>query len=88
MLFDKCFGDCIQAPLLVIALYQAKNKIKQSQMKKLIATVQEVQPMLLYNHSFKDVMKEVDETFKMQMMGCYSTYNSITEPIVSRQQIM
>ena len=88
MLFDECFGDRIQAQLLVIAFYQATNKIKQSQMKKLIATVQEVQPGLLYNDSFKDVMKEVNETFKTQMLGCYCTYNSITEPIVSRQQIM
>ena len=53
MLFDECFGDRIQAQLLVIAFYQAKNKIKQSQMRKLIATVQEVQPVLLYNDSFK-----------------------------------
>ena len=88
MLFNECFGDRIQAQLLAIAYYQAKNKIKQSQMKTLIASVQEVQPILLCNDSFKDAMKEVDNMFKHEMKGCYSTHNSTTEPIVSRIQTM
>ena len=88
MLFDECFGDRIQAQLLVIAYYQAKNKIKQSQMKKLIDTVEHVQPVLLYNGSFKEVMTEVDDAFKLAMKDCFTTFNSITEPILSRTQIM
>ena len=88
MLFDECFGDRIQAQLLVIAYYQAKNKYKQSQMKKMISSVEHVQPVLLYNGSFKEVMNEVDDTFKAQMKTCYTTFNSITEPILSRRQIM
>ena len=88
MLFDECFGDRIQAQLLVIAYYQAKNKNKQSQMKKLISTIQHVQPVLLCNGSFKDLMNEVDNVFKKEMMNCYSTFNCITEPILSRTQIM
>ena len=88
MLFDKCFGDRIQAQLLVIALYQAKNKIKQSQMKKLISSIEHVQPILLYNGSFKELMNEIDNVFKKEMMNCYSSFNSITEPILSRTQVM
>ena len=88
MLFDECFGDRIQAQLLVIAYYQAKNKNKQTQMRKMISSVEQVQPVLLYNGSFKEVMNEVDNTFKIQMKNCYVTFNSITEPILSRRQIM
>ena len=88
MLFDECFGDRIQAQLLVIAYYQAKNKNKQSQMTKLITTIENVQPVLLHNGSFKELMNEVDNVFKKEMMNCYNTYNCITEPILSRTQIM
>ena len=88
VLFEECFGDRIQAQLLVIAYYQAKNKNKQNQMKKMISSVEHVQPVLLYNVSFKEVMNEVDLAFKTQIKSCYTTFNCITEPILSRRQIM
>ena len=88
MMFDECFGDRIQAQLLVIAYYQARNKSKQCQMNKLISTIQNAQPVLLCDGSFKDLMNEVDKVFKNEMISCYSTFNSITEPILSRTQIL
>jgi hypothetical protein len=88
MLFDECFGDRLQAQLLVIAYYQAKNKIKQAQMNKLISTVEHIQPSLIYNGSFKDLMNEVDASFKKAMHSCFFEYNSITEPILSRDEVM
>ena len=88
MLFDECFGDRIQSQLLVIAYYQAMNKNKQSQMTKTLSTIQQVQPILLYDGSFKNVMNEVDNVFQSQMKKCYTTFNSITEPILSRRQII
>ena len=57
-------------------------------MKKLICNVKQVQPILLYDGSFKDVMNEVDNTFQIEMKRCYTSFNSITEPILSRRQIM
>ena len=63
-LYNECFGDRIQAQLLVIAYYQAKNKTKQCQMNKMISSVQQVQPLLLYDGAFKYVMNEVDNIFK------------------------
>ena len=88
MLFDECFGDRVQAQLLVIAYCQAKNKIKQSQMNNLITTVSQVQPIFLCNDSFRDAMREVDDAFKKEMKSCYESCNSITEPMLSRMQIM
>ena len=88
MLFDKYFGDCIQAQLLVIAYYQAKKKNKQLQMTKMISNISQVQPILLCDGSFKNVMNEVDSVFQTQMKLCYTSFNSITESILLTKQVM
>ena len=88
MLFDECFSDQIQSQLLDIVYYQAKNKNKQQQITKTISNIQQVQPILLYDGSFKKVMHQVDSVFQSQMKKCYMSFNAITEPILSRRQIM
>ena len=57
-------------------------------MNKLFCTMQNVQPVLLCDGSFKELMIEVDSVFKKEMLNCYSAFNSITEPILSRTQIL
>jgi hypothetical protein len=58
------------------------------QMKKMISSVKHVQPVMLDNVSFKEVMNKVDDAFKKQMKSCYTKFNCITKPILSRRQIM
>ena len=65
MLFDKCFGDSTEAQLLAIACYYDGNKIKQSQMNKLTEAAQNFQHVIICNDSFKDAMKEVDESLSI-----------------------
>ena len=88
MLFEECFGDRIQVQLLVIAYYQAKNKHKQQEMNVLLDTVHNLQPVMLFGMSFRRVTDEIDTTFKNAIQECYSGFCSITEPILSRNQVL
>ena len=88
MLFDECFGDRVQSQLLVIAYYQAKNKQKQQEMHLLLDTVQNVEPVMLYGVAFRVVTDEIDQMFKTAFHDCYTKFCAITEPILSRPQML
>ena len=88
MLFDESFGDRIQMQLLVIAYYQARNKHKQQEMNIMFDGVHNLQPVMLHGLSFRAVTEEIDTTFKKALQECYTNFCSITEPILSRTQIL
>ena len=88
MLFEACYGDCIQVQLLVIAYYQVKNKQKQQDMNCLIESVNSIQPVMLYGIVFCTVTEEIDNTFKKAFQECFSNFCPITQLILYRAQVL
>ena len=86
-LYEECYGDKIQSLLLVTRYYQALNKFKQQQLKAVTDKVDECQPVSLIGEQFTLFMNKIDNLFKNEMFKCYSSFRSITQPIVSKKQM-
>lgn len=88
MLFDECFGDRLQCTFLVIAYYQAQKKQKQNGLKLFLQRIESNPSVTLEGDDFEFVLVEINKAFENAMQSCYIDFESITEPLLTREQIL
>jgi hypothetical protein len=88
----EVYGDKVQTLLLVVRYYQVVNQQRTQKNKELIKSYSELQTMnkqvVLSRNTFKELLLRDDNVFKTEMKKCYTTFCSITEPIVSASALL
>jgi hypothetical protein len=88
----EVYGDKVQTLLLVVKYYQGINQYRaystnqlQQKYTELLSSKEQV---VLAGNSFKALLIHVDEMFKTAMQKCYSTFCSISNPIISSETLI
>jgi hypothetical protein len=87
-LYEESCGDRDQTLLLLTRYYQALNKQRKESIIKLTTEVMNIKPpttIKLVGDDYRFIVDKVNQTFKEEIIKCYTTFCSITDPLVSQE---